>query len=49
MSGFPIYNRRFPNPVAAKVEKYGFNLPSAADITEKDVDFVCEKLTKLIR
>lgn len=49
MSGFPMYERRFPNPEAAKVEKYGFNLPSAADITESDVAFICEKLTKLIR
>jgi len=49
MSGFPMYERRFPNPVAQKVERYGFNLPSAADITEPDVDFVCEKLIELIR
>jgi perosamine synthetase len=48
MSGFPMYERRFPNPEAAKVEKYGFNLPSAADITESDVGFVCEKLIKLV-
>jgi perosamine synthetase len=49
MSGFPMYERRFPNPEAEKVEKYGLNLPSAANITEKDVAFVCKKLQKLIR
>jgi perosamine synthetase len=49
MSGFPMYKRRFPNPVAAKVEKYGFNLPSAADITESDVELVCKKIITLIR
>jgi perosamine synthetase len=48
MSGFPMYERRFKNSEAQKVEKYGFNLPSAADITEKDVDYVCEKLMKLV-
>jgi perosamine synthetase len=49
MSRFPMYKARFPNPVAAEVEKYGFNLPSALNINEKDVDFVCSVLLKLIR
>lgn len=49
MSGFPMYERRFSNPEAAKVEKHGFNLPSAADLTESDVDFVCKKIIAHIR
>jgi len=49
MSKFPMYKARFPNSVAARVEKYGFNLPSAFDTTEKDVEYVCRVLKMLIR
>jgi perosamine synthetase len=49
MSGFPIHQRRFPNPVAEKVERRGLCLPSAAQLTEEDIDFVCEKLLRLLR
>lgn len=48
MSRFPMYKARFPNPVAALVEKNGFNLPSALNLTEKDVDFVCRVLQTLV-
>lgn len=48
MSRFPMYTARFPNPVVAHVEKYGFNLPSAHNITEEDVDFVCKTVLKMI-
>jgi perosamine synthetase len=49
MSSFPMYTRRFPNPVAEKVEKRGISLASAADITEKDVDFVCRTFCALLK
>lgn len=48
MSLFPMYKARFANPVATDVAKYGMNLPSAFDLTEKDVDFVCEVLKFLL-
>jgi len=41
MSRFPMYQARFDNPVASDVETNGFNLPSAANLTEDDVDFIC--------
>ena len=51
MSRFPVYAkaRRFANPVAANVERWGLNLPSAADLTERDVDFACRKIKQLLR
>ena len=49
MSKFPMYTARFANPVATEVAKNGFNLPSALNMTEKDVDFVCKTLKKLIK
>lgn len=48
MSNFPMYEQRFSNPIAWRMDKYGLVLPSAADLTEKDVDFVCELLLELI-
>lgn len=49
VSKFPMYEARFDNPVSTHVEQFGFNLPSAFDITEKDVDFVCDKLVECLR
>lgn len=49
MSQFPTLKQRYSNPVAANVEKRGISLPSAANITEEDVDFVCNKLKELIK
>lgn len=50
MSRFPIYKNLslLPNPVASDVEKNGFNLPSAANLTEKDINFVCDVLLNLV-
>lgn len=48
MSLFPEFEQRFPNPVAAMVERCGISLPSAANLTEDDVDFVCSTLKALI-
>ncbi len=49
MSLFQIYKQRFPNPEAEKVEKRGISLASAANLTEEDIDFVCNSLIKILR
>lgn len=51
MSRFPTYKdlKLLPNPVACNIEKNGFNLPSAANLTKKDIDFVCEVLINLVK
>ncbi len=49
MSLFPMYTARFANPVSSQVARDGFNLPSAFDTTEKDVEFVCKVLKHLLR
>ncbi len=48
MSLFPMYKAQYRNPVATEIMHFGFNLPSALDITKKDVDFVCKKLIELV-
>jgi perosamine synthetase len=49
MSRFPMYEQRFPNPEAKKVEERGISLASAANIIEEDVDFVCKNLIQFIK
>lgn len=49
MSRFPVFEQRFPNPVAKKVEERGISLASAANLLEEDVDFVCKKLIAFIK
>jgi perosamine synthetase len=44
MSQFPVHEARFENPVSESVEKRGISLASAGNLTELDVDFVCEVL-----
>jgi perosamine synthetase len=48
MSRFPVFEQRFPNPVATMVEQKGISLPSAADMTQQDVEFVCDSLIDLL-
>ncbi len=50
MSQFPVYaaDCRFENPVAERFEKTGLVLPSAANITEDDIDRVCNTLSGLL-
>jgi perosamine synthetase len=48
MSCFPVHNQRFPNLVAKKVAERGISLPSAANLEEEDIDFVCRTLLSLI-
>ncbi|MEI7498653.1 MAG: DegT/DnrJ/EryC1/StrS family aminotransferase [Candidatus Falkowbacteria bacterium] len=49
MSRFPIFEQRYQNPEAEKVEKYGISLPAAGNLEEGDIDFVCRALIELIR
>lgn len=49
MSRFPTLEQRFPNPEAERAEKRGISLASAANLTEEDIDFVCESLLKIIK
>ena len=48
MSAFPMYEQRFPNPVANKVWHRGISLPSALNLTKEDIDFVSSNLLKFI-
>lgn len=48
MSRFPVFEQRFENPVTRLVEEQGISLPSAADLEEEDIDFVCKHLIRLI-
>jgi len=48
MSRFPVFEHRFENPVAEMVEQKGVSLPSAANLTVEDVDYVCDSLLNLI-
>ncbi len=47
-SGMPMFERRFPNPVAEGVETRGLILPSAFNLTREDIAFVCERLKALV-
>ena len=49
MSEFPILEKRFNNPIAEIAEKRGISLPSAANITYDDIDFVCDIFKKIIK
>lgn len=50
MSRFPVYSdlKRLPNPVVTQVEKYGFNLPAAANLNKEDIDYVCKIIKKIL-
>lgn len=48
MSRFPMYEQRYDNPVARRMDLFGLVLPSAADLREEDADFVCRTLLELI-
>lgn len=49
MSRFPVFEQRFPNPVALRVEERGISLPSALNMTQEDVAFVSDTLVDLLR
>lgn len=48
MSRFPMYEQRFDNPVARRMDLHGLVLPSAADLTKENADFVCDILLESI-
>jgi len=48
MSTLPTLKQRFANPIAEQVEKRGISLPSAANLDEGDIDFVCNTLKEII-
>jgi perosamine synthetase len=49
MSRFPVFEQRFINPVAKKVEERGISLASAANLTENDIDFVCQNIITFLK
>lgn len=49
MSRFPIFEQRFPNPEAERVEKRGISLAAAGNLTQEDVNFVCDSLLEIIK
>lgn len=52
MSQFPYmqgFSRTDINPVSTRVAKYGINLPSAANLTMEDIDYVSRELQRIIR
>ncbi|MBI87146.1 MAG: aminotransferase [Candidatus Marinimicrobia bacterium] len=48
MSRFPVFESRFKNPVAKNVELNGITLPSAANLDNNDIKYVCDNLKSLI-
>lgn len=48
MSRFPEHEMRYDNPVATLVEKQGLSLPAALNLTEDDINFVCDRLLDLV-
>lgn len=48
MSRFPVHQQRFATPVTQKVSESGISLPSAANLTEEDIDFVSRLLIEQI-
>ncbi len=50
MSEFPLYApSRFPNPVATRVAAQGISLPSAGNLTKRDVFFVGKALNAILQ
>lgn len=49
MSLMPMFEARFPNPAAAAAASRGMSLPSASNLTEEDIDFVCETLINAVK
>lgn len=48
MSRFPMYEQRFDNPVARRMDLFGLVLPSAANLTEDDANYICDVLLDLL-
>lgn len=48
-SMLPVYKQKTDNKVAYQVGLNGINLPSGVTLTEEQVDYVCQKVKKLLR
>jgi len=50
MSNFPEYEKekRFENPVAMKFHKRGLVLPAAHNLTDEDINLICDNLLEII-
>ena len=48
MSSFSTLEQRYENPVAQTVSEKGLSLPSAANLTKEDIDFVSESIINLL-
>ncbi len=48
-SMLPVYKQKTDNKVAYQVSLNGINLPSGVMLTEKQVDYVCQKIKKILR
>ncbi len=49
MSSFPMFeSRQSENPVAHKLASRGINLPSGHNLTEADIDRVCNALLEVL-
>ena len=46
-STMPMFKKKFKNLESKKVENKGIILPSAYNLTHKDILFICKKLAKL--
>ncbi len=44
ISKMPMFNQRYENEVCKHIEDYGLILPSAFNLEEEDINFVCEKI-----
>jgi len=49
MSLFPMYKARFCNVSSDIIAEKGLNLPSAQNMTDKDVNYVCKILIKYVK
>jgi len=50
MSEFPMYkkDKRFETPITEFAEKRGISLPSAGNLNQEDIAYVCESIKKII-
>lgn len=49
MSRFPVFEQRYKNPIAKKVEERGISLASAANLQEEDIHLVCQVLIGAVK
>ncbi len=49
LSSLPAINREADTPVAFDISSRGINLPCGLNITEKQIDYVCKTLIKLLK